>query len=506
MFKMIFKKLFVFRPLYLLVFLLSLYGLGASPISILPFFNLPLIFLLVRINSITNNLWLFVSLAIGTGFSYSEQGAPSDSYFANVWVLTIVGAAVALLTLLPMIITKYLIKFIKRNQFFNDKILNSDENNSYTTSQFYLFLFPVLWTITWSMFRRYIPLGSWGDWAYTINNSGYGGDPIMQITSIGGLSAVNIILALMAQITTDYFIYYHMKNKFEVQQLENNNNNSNENHLIDLISEEGEEETPFLQNNQNNQDNQNNNKINKMKIKAEQLSIQNWYLRFGLIILLLVIIIFGSHRLYYLEDSNLENIGKLTVGCVLPPPGSNIEKMMKLTDALATQHNSKIILWAESAVDLRDDDELELLMTRAKKLANKKKFYLGLTYTISEGGSARFKKKNMLTLIGPNNETVFDYQKTHPVPIAEYSTESGPGGNLRVENIEIFNKISKDSISINVSGAICLDMDFPELLTTASEADIVLQPAQTWSSIIGLQHLKMASTRAIENGKNDEID
>ncbi|RHZ87718.1 hypothetical protein Glove_31g24 [Diversispora epigaea] len=139
-------------------------------------------------------------------------------------------------------------------------------------------------------------------------------------------------------------------------------------------------------------------------------------------------------------------------------------------------------------------------MTRAKKLANKKKFYLGLTYTISEGGSARFKKKNMLTLIGPNNETVFDYQKTHPVPIAEYSTESGPGGNLRVENIEIFNKISKDSISINVSGAICLDMDFPELLTTASEADIVLQPAQTWSSIIGLQHLKMASTRAIENG------
>ncbi|CAG8461589.1 4311_t:CDS:2, partial [Diversispora eburnea] len=366
----------------------------AAPISILPLFNLPLIFLLVRINSVANNSWLFASLAIGAGLSYGEQSAPEDSCFANMWVLMMVGAAVAFLTLLPMIMTKYLIKFLKQNQFFNEKVLNSDENNSYTTSQFYLFLFPALWTVTWSVFRRYIPLGSWGDWAYTVNNSGYSGDPIMQITSIGGLK------------------------------------------------------TP--------------------------------------------------HRLQYLEDSNnnSKNIETLTVGCVLPPPGSNIKKMLKLTEILATQHNSKLILWSESAIDLRDSNELKELLKNATALAIKNKSAIGFTYTISEG----FKKKNMLTLIGPDGEKVFEYQKTHPVPIAEYSTESGPGGNLPIKNIKLHYKSSKDTMSINVSGAICLDVDFPELLSTAADADILLQPSQTWSSRIGLQHLRMASTRAIENG------
>jgi len=43
-------------------------------------------------------------------------------------------------------------------------------------------------------------------------------------------------------------------------------------------------------------------------------------------------------------------------------------------------------------------------------------------------------------------------------------------------------------------------MDFPELLGQAAGANLILSPAQTWSAHVGLQHLKMSSVRAIENG------
>ncbi|CAG8549339.1 12486_t:CDS:1 [Acaulospora colombiana] len=106
----------------------------------------------------------------------------------------------------------------------------------------------------------------------------------------------------------------------------------------------------------------------------------------------------------------------------------------------------------------------------------------------------------MFTLIGPDGEKIFDYQKTHPVPLAESRiVESGPGGQLPVANITL-PKQNKIKVSLDVSAAICLDMDFPELIATASAAALMLQPSQTWSSHIGLQHLRMASIRAIENG------
>ncbi|CAG8450901.1 60_t:CDS:2 [Funneliformis mosseae] len=106
----------------------------------------------------------------------------------------------------------------------------------------------------------------------------------------------------------------------------------------------------------------------------------------------------------------------------------------------------------------------------------------------------------MLRFIGPNNITLFEYQKTHPVPWVEsYSIESGPG-KLKVVNAEIETKSKKELHKLDVSGAICLDMDFPELLGQAAAADFVLSPAQTWSAQVGLQHLQMSSVRAIENG------
>lgn len=85
-----------------------------------------------------------------------------------------------------------------------------------------------------------------------------------------------------------------------------------------------------------------------------------------------------------------------------------------------------------------------------------------------------------------------------------YSIQPG-NGILPLSNVEVplkhHNK-KELTISLKISSAICLDMDFPELLKQASNADIILSPAQTWYPLIGLQHLKMAATRSIEQNFN----
>ncbi|CAG8739497.1 4293_t:CDS:1, partial [Funneliformis mosseae] len=68
-------------------------------------------------------------------------------------------------------------------------------------------------------------------------------------------------------------------------------------------------------------------------------------------------------------------------------------------------------------------------------------------------------------------------QKTHPVPWTEsYSIESGLG-KLKVVNAEIETKSKKELHKLDVSGAICLNMDFPELFGQAAAADFVLSLA-----------------------------
>src|SRR5438046_2210830 len=94
-----------------------------------------------------------------------------------------------------------------------------------------------------------------------------------------------------------------------------------------------------------------------------------------------------------------------------------------------------------------------------------------------------------------NIENNFDYALTEEVGCIL------PSNNATID--EMFKKKEKrqkDVLNLNVSGAICLDFDFPELLGQAAGANLVLSPAQTWSAHVGLQHLKMSSVRAIENG------
>ncbi|CAG8727643.1 24126_t:CDS:1, partial [Racocetra persica] len=318
--KTLMKKWFFLSPSYFIVFFLSWFGLGATPIPIAPFFNLPLILILVRSKSLkVNTVPLFFTIAIGAGLSYHEPASPFGNYYDDFKILIVVGCVISTFTLIPMII---------------DKILLTRTNITELTNHTWI-IFPLLWTATWSLIRRYSPLGSWGDWAYTICNSGYTGDPLMQMASIGGLSIINLFLAFFAQFVADYMIYNYKIKRMDIQQ--------NDESLPYT------EETPLLDTGR--YDSSINNRI-------KNLSEQNWYFMITLCILFLALLAGGSYRLQYIEDNN-EPLKTVTIGCVLPTNDISIEDLLKSSDVLANNHNSKIVLWSESAISIRTQKEFE---------------------------------------------------------------------------------------------------------------------------------------------------
>ncbi|CAG8545338.1 9533_t:CDS:2 [Dentiscutata erythropus] len=423
------KKLFFLSPSYCIVFFLSWFGLGATPIPIAPFFNLPLILVLVRTKPLGVNLIpLFLTIALGAGLAYHEPTSPFGNYFDDLKVLVMVGCVISAFTLFPMVTHRFILNYTD--------IKEPIGSNSWYHSWL---IFPLLWTATWSLIRRYSPLGSWGDWAYTIYNWGY----------------------------TDYMIYNHRIKRFNFQQNDT-------------------EETPLLDNRSSND-------------RIKKVLEYNWYLMFAFGILFLALFVGGSYRLQQIEDNN-EPLKTMPIGCVLPTRDVSIDDLLKSSDTLATNHNSKIVLWSESAISIRNQKEFNDMMDKAKNKTKEKHFFLGLTYTIGDDVNMH-KKKNMLTLMGPDGKVIFNYQKVNPVPLVESYYIEGGQNDPPVENITTpKTKLDRDPVSIEVSGAICLDMDFPELLGKAAKAYLVLSPARTWSAHIGLHHLRMASVRAIENG------
>ncbi|KAG9303301.1 hypothetical protein G9A89_013627 [Geosiphon pyriformis] len=419
--------------------ILSYFGLGLIPIPLLSLFDLPLILFLVRNGSPLYILTLFFFLALSIGLSFCDfSSSPLDSPFDNIGVLISIGALVAFLTILPTYIEKVYLRRYGQSSFF---------------------LFAGLWVSTWLLWRRFSPFGSWGDWAYTLQGDG---NPLIQLASVFGLSGIDFVLAWWAHIGATL-----LADSLNNVNVDDGSNQLNE--RTSLLSPESQ--APAIR--------QTSRKIVLSAIAL--LFIYSW----------------GAKRLNQIE-SNIEPLKTLKVACLLAAPSikdSPLEEMIHSTKDLATR--AKIILWSESAVNLDSTTALDNLLNETMVIAKKHIVYVGITYTVPSGGH---KRRNFLTLIDKDGSILFNYTKTHPVPIAEgYSTEAGPG-ELPLKEINVPTIIKKISVPLNVSAAICFDMDFPKLLQQAGEANLVLSPAQTWGSRVGLEHLHMASVRAIEQG------
>lgn len=147
---------------------------------------------------------------------------------------------------------------------------------------------------------------------------------------------------------------------------------------------------------------------------------------------------------------------------------------------------ARIVVWSEANGLVVKQDEPALL-TRAREFAAKHKIHLFMTLATATPGSPRY--ENQLVAIDPEGQIAFRYHKARPVP-----------GDLEMGADRSIPKPIATT-SGRITGAICFDMDFPQLIHRAGRgrADILIAPSSDWREIDPM-HTRMAIFRGIENG------
>lgn len=146
---------------------------------------------------------------------------------------------------------------------------------------------------------------------------------------------------------------------------------------------------------------------------------------------------------------------------------------------------AKIIYWAEANSLVLKQDEASLI-ERGRMLAHQEGIYLGMAI-----GTLNYSRKlweDKIVLIEPSGEIAWEYLKARPAP-----GEGSMQGDGKI--------LALDTPYGRIASSICYDMDFPNLIHQAGEAevDIMLTPANDWKEFAPL-HMQMATFRAIENG------
>lgn len=157
--------------------------------------------------------------------------------------------------------------------------------------------------------------------------------------------------------------------------------------------------------------------------------------------------------------------------------------------ARVARDGAKIVVWAEAAVFVLDEDSAALV-DRAREVARAEDIYLQLGTVVVRRTQSYPYAENHAVMVGPDGEVVWDYLKTvHPFGDNQVY-EPGPG------------TVPTVSTPYGVlSTVICYDADFPALVRQAGQAgaDILLVPANDWQPI-DIMHAQAATYRAVENG------
>jgi len=152
---------------------------------------------------------------------------------------------------------------------------------------------------------------------------------------------------------------------------------------------------------------------------------------------------------------------------------------------------ARIVFFGESNAFVFKQDEAAFIAEGAE-LARTHGVYLGLAAATWDSGADR-PLENKLLLIDPGGTVRWDFLKAIPVPGGEAAISARGDGRIDVT----------DTPYGRIGGAICFDMDFPNLLKQAGrqDADVMLVPSNDWREI-DPWHSHMARLRAVEQGFN----
>ena len=155
---------------------------------------------------------------------------------------------------------------------------------------------------------------------------------------------------------------------------------------------------------------------------------------------------------------------------------------------IAVSSGAKIVFGVETVLSLKKNNEKNFI-EKAKFIAARDSFYLGLPMQVLPGSFPEVLPENKIIWISPQGKILFIYYKAKPTP-----GEGNYGDGLLKYFTTPFGRIST---------SICFDMDFPGLINQLSNnnVDIMLVPGNDWQEITPY-HTYVASFRGIEHGFN----
>ena len=186
----------------------------------------------------------------------------------------------------------------------------------------------------------------------------------------------------------------------------------------------------------------------------------------------------------------------------IPQIRANMDRMFQdLMKQSITMANSgvEMVVWSEGAAVIFAGDE-ERYIRQACLAAKEHGIYLGLAVGVLMDNMVDLYKdsqpfiKNKLIFILPDGNIAWEHMKATLVP--------GPEAIITIPGDGILKTVNVPVVPIgSVTGAICYEMDFPQLIRQAgrSGSSLLLAPANDWPAIKHM-HAMMARTRAIENG------
>ncbi|KAK9729531.1 hypothetical protein K7432_000213 [Basidiobolus ranarum] len=424
-----------------LIFLLTFFGPGFQSISIFPYFSLTLALHYVTHTQILHVLFLSLTLSLGSSFAY--LGILQNHEWSLSETLITVGCCFLIGSVLTLPFVAYKV-FINRWSNLHLSVLS----------------FPVSWTGVWIVYYYISPIGSWGSYAY----SQVGIEPIIQLSSLAGISGIDFILSWSASVLNlllnwDYF-HSSQTTIGEEQPLLSSQNRTNS--------------TPTT------------HKISWKKLCTPigiYLTVMSILLSYGA----------ARHNIlpgsFYMKFIDQTIPSTVTLGCVI---GNNIDskhsEYFEQTRDLASK-GGEIIIWSESAVSVENPKSYESLVNQARNISITYGIYLGITYNKRYPGEEY--GQNMVTLLDPKGQIAYTYQKSHPVVMVETDLAPGP---------KVIPYVDTPKYG-RLASAICFDLDFNSFMRQAgeNEVDILLQPSWTWGPI-GKYHSEIQSFRAVENG------
>ncbi|EIN14036.1 hypothetical protein PUNSTDRAFT_56688 [Punctularia strigosozonata HHB-11173 SS5] len=198
----------------------------------------------------------------------------------------------------------------------------------------------------------------------------------------------------------------------------------------------------------------------------------------------------------------------LSVGCILPHPPAvggvpTLQDFVRETTRYVNR--AEILLWPEGAVSFDNAEQKRAAIEAVASISQSK--YIGISFEeviAPPGGQNRVvQKRNGFALIHQTG-VAFEYYKQHLIPVAEsFSMAASPDPpDVHIISPRLyFPNGSKSAHPLPVTASICLDFAFPDAFTTLpSRPSLILAPARTWHTGVGVAMWVQALARAEEMG------